>query len=545
MLHELAIRNVALIDRLNVEFGDGLNVITGPSGAGKSIVIGALGLALGARAGAADIGPWGDRAEVVARFGLSPAARALLAELDLPAEREITVRRVVAAGESRAWLDGTPLALSLLKRLGETLLDLHGQHEHQTLLYPENYTRILDAFGGHARELAAWQAAFTAWRQATDAHAAAQRATQESAQALDLYRFQLREISEAGLRDGEEEELKHEREQLRHAGDIVAAVTGGAAALGDDGGILERLDNLEAALEAVADWYAAAAGRLQEVREAKAVLQETRHELRCAGEQISDDPQRLNEVEERQFLIQQLKKKYGGSIAAVLAYRDELEQRVRRVDHRDEELAQLAAAVAAAAAGATAAARALTAARAKAAKQFAAGIGRELKLLGLPAAEFGVTLVALPAWELRGAESVEFMFTANPGHGAQPLNRVASGGEISRVMLAVKTVLAKESPVPTMVFDEIDTGISGEVAGQVADRLRAAAKNQQVICITHLPAIAAAGNRHFRVDKKTVKGAATVRLAAVTGDDRIEEVAALFAPKITAASRAAARELLC
>ncbi len=544
MLRELCIRNVALLEKLDAEFASGLNVVTGPSGAGKSIVIGALGLALGARADAKDIGPWGDRAEVTARFVVTDAARALLRELDITAAEELTVRRVVAKGESRAYLDGTPLALGLLKRLGEVLVDVHGQHEHQSLLYPERYVHFVDAFGRHARVLADWQAAYALFRTAQEALAAAQKATQESAQALDFYRFQHREITDADPREGEAEELQAERAQLRHAEDIAAALRGGALALGDDGGVLERLDNIEAALAAVQEWYPDAAKRLQEIREAKAILQETRHDLRTAEETITADPGRLNEVEARLHLLQQLLKKYGGSMTNVLAYAAELGQRLKRVDNRDEELAKLAKELATAEQAARSAASALSAARAKAAKKLGTGINKELQLLGLPKAEFTVVLQPLPQWEAQGAESVEFFFTANPGHAAQPLAKVASGGEISRVMLAIKTVLAGDSPVATMVFDEIDSGISGETAGQVADRLRAAADTQQIICITHLPAIAAAGTRHCRVSKQTVKGKASVTLAVVEGDARVEEIASLFAPRVTDASRAAARELL-
>jgi DNA repair protein RecN (Recombination protein N) len=214
MLRELCIRNVALLEKLDAEFASGLNVVTGPSGAGKSIVIGALGLALGARADAKDIGPWGDRAEVTARFVVTDAARALLRELDITAAEELTVRRVVAKGESRAYLDGTPLALGLLKRLGEVLVDVHGQHEHQSLLYPERYVHFVDAFGRHARVLADWQAAYALFRTAQEALAAAQKATQESAQALDFYRFQHREITDADPREGEAEELQAARRRV-------------------------------------------------------------------------------------------------------------------------------------------------------------------------------------------------------------------------------------------------------------------------------------------------------------------------------------------
>jgi len=545
LLRSLAIRNYALIETVDIEFSCGLNVITGQSGAGKSIMVEALGLILGRKAARGDIGPWGKKTEIIATFTVTSEIEKWLTAAELDPADELHLRRTVSLKDSRAYLNGNPLPLGQLQQLARLLLDIHGQHEHQSLLYADNYIALLDNYGGHSAELAIFQECHADYKTAEQKYQSFKTSAQANDQMLDLYRFQLNEIDQAALVDGEEEDLRDEREQLRHAEEINQALLGGAAHLGDDGGVLEQVGVIVGDLDRVRKKYPRALEWYEELLKLEAVTQDIYRAMRDAGEQVIADPARLEKVESRLYLIEQLQKKYGASITSILAYYDEIDDKVKAAANYDDDLAVLHAAVAKQQQQTDKAAAKLTKARTKATGKLGRAVKKELLGLGLEKSSFTVELVPLASgWDMHGAEKVEMLFTANPGHTAQPLAKVASGGEISRVMLALKRVLAESSPVAAMVFDEIDSGISGPVASRVADRLSEVSKIRQTICITHLPVIAAIGDTHFQVAKEEAKGRTNTKIKKLSKPERIDEVAMLFSREITPASRQHARQLL-
>jgi DNA repair protein RecN (Recombination protein N) len=549
MLSELRIRDFAVIDELTVRLAPGLNALTGETGAGKSIIVGALALLLGERASSASVRPGAERALVEGVFEIAAGAfDDLLDEHGIPAEDGLVIlrREVAANGRNRAWINGSPTTATLVGEIGRRLVDLHGQHEHQTLLRPAEQRAILDAFAGCAAEAADVADAHARVRELAARRDELERQRTEVRERADLLRERAREIEAAAPRPGEEEELEAEARRLDHAEELgrlsgtlhdalYASETSITARLGELRRPLEQLLRIDPAND---EWR-----RLLE--EARLGLEELG---RSAGEYtsaIDRDPSRLDTLHRRQDVLFRLRARYGPTLDDVLEVARRARAELDLLDTADVERRELDRAQ-------EQAARALHDRAAQLSKKRKAGAARLEKAvagllpeLGMPGGTFAIALEPLPEPGAAGAEDVEYRIAVNAGFELRELARVASGGELSRVMLALKSILADVDRVPTLVFDEIDAGIGGRVAHQVADRLRDVARAHQVFVVTHLPQIAARADHHLLVEKSEVRGKAATTLREVTEDARVSELARLLGgdPE-SAASLEHARQML-
>lgn len=539
MLESLAVRDYALIDRLEVSFGPQLNVLSGETGAGKSIIIGALGLLLGSRASTADIRSGAASAEVSAVVCLSRApaeVRAWLEERELPVEEErVILRRVVRRnGRSSGFIGAVPVQTAQLAALGQWLFDLHGQHEHQSLLREDQQRRLLDHFAGQrplAREVAAAHAALAAARARLRdlEQGAADRGRQ-----VELLRHAAQEIAAAHLQPAEEQDLEREQRRLaaferisttaRQVYERTAEARGGVVATLR--GVLEDLQEL-AALDASFD------GCRQQVETSFYELEDAAEGVRRYWNSLHYDAGRLAAVGERLELIRALQRKYGDSVAAVLAHGDRAQAELERLERARETAAGAAREVERRSAGLARCAARLSEQRRRAAGRLREAVQAALADLGMPQARFAAALrprseQGAPAITAGGAESVAFLIAANAGEPLKPLRSTASGGELSRVMLALKSVFADGDPVATLVFDEVDAGIGGAVAAAVGDKLARLAQRRQLLCITHLATVAVRAATHLRVFKQEREGRIVTAVAAVSGRRRVAEVARML-----------------
>jgi DNA repair protein RecN (Recombination protein N) len=549
MLSELLIRNFAIIDRLQVAFGPGFNVLTGETGAGKSIIIDAVGLLLGDRARPDLIRNGEEEASVEALFDLStrPDLRRALAEGGGDEADELLVRRVVArSGKNRIYLNGSLATLAQLQPLTGQMVTIYGQHEHQGLLRSETHLLLLDRFAGAEETAAACQRLHRELRGLDDHLRRLEEAERQRQQRLDLLTFQSGEITAAALRPGEEEELAAERLLLQHAGRLAAAAEGGYEALyGAEGAVCERLGSVAGELEGLAPVDPTLAPLAEAVRGALYALEDVARELRDRTRRVAFDPQRQAAVEERLALLATLKRKYGATLEAVLAYRETIDREIAELTDLDAARHGLCRQREAAAAELARTAELLSGRRQEAARRLRAAVEAELAELAMPRARFEVRLSALPEPGPRGAERVEFFLAANPGEEARPLARVASGGELSRLMLALQRATPGGEGIPTLIFDEVDAGIGGAAATAVGRKLKGAAQAAQVLCITHLPQVAAFADRHFRVEKREADGRTATLLAGLDGEARVHEMARMLGgATVTDRTLEHARELI-
>jgi len=546
MLTHLHISGFALIDEVELELGPGLTVITGETGAGKSIIVDAMGLLRGGRASADLIRTGRDEARVEALIAL-PAGGArdrLVAEGRVSAARPrddgdahqdedlddgLLVRRVIARqGRGRVHLGRSLATASDLATHVAGLVDIASQHDQQSLTDPESQLEILDAFaenGGPRAEMAEAHAALAAARAALESFAADARGRAERE---DMLRFQLGELEAARPVAGEDEELRVERERLRGAEKLFAAASGGEDTLyAADGAVVERLAAVVGALEPLGQLDPALATLAERLAGARAVVEDVARDLGRYARGIRSDPARLAEVEERLFLLQRLCRKHGGTVAELVAKRDALEHELGEIGSYDDALAARKFAVERAEARAQAAAAALTVTRRKAASGLEKKVAATLRELGFAAAGLPV---AVEARELgpSGADRVRFLFAPNPGDPPRPLAKIASGGELSRVMLAVKQALARTDRVLTYVFDEVDAGLGGGAAETVGRKLKKIAADRQVIVITHLPQVAAFADAHIRVTKTSERGRTRVEIEQLPEADRVGELARML-----------------
>jgi DNA repair protein RecN (Recombination protein N) len=548
MLRELRIRNFAVIESATVAFAPGLNVLTGETGAGKSMLIDAIMLVRGARAQTEVIRTDAETATVEARFDASAGAREILDEAGIMGdEGEILVRRELSrAGRHRAFVNDSPVTVALLERLGDHLVEVHGQHEHHRLLEPARQLDVLDRFADNEELRETVAALFTKHRAALDEVERTRAADRDRAQREDLLRFQVAELAAARLRDGEEAELRAERQRVQHAerfgtglnelsgllGEDEHAVTAGLARARRIVGDLARLDPaFEAAGEALDG--------------AMAQVDDVQHTLRGLRDRAAVLPGRLDAIEERLEILTRLKRKYGDSEAAMLHFADDAAVALERLQRHEELLAAQERARADVWSELTAAATRLSERRMKAARALAAETQREIRTLGMDRATFeiAVTRAAPEDLSARGLDRVELRLAANPGDEPRPLARVASGGELSRTMLALHAVLAADG-LATMVFDEVDAGVGGRAAAVVADKLAAAARQRQVLCVTHLAPIAARAQHHLRIAKSVRAGRTRVSATPLTGNERVAEVARMLGGDTTSEALRHAGELL-
>jgi DNA repair protein RecN (Recombination protein N) len=536
VLRFLSIRHLAVIDRLEQEFDQGLNVLTGETGAGKSILVGAVGLLVGGRASSELVRTGEDSASIEAIFET--------------ADREIIVRREISAqGRSRAFVDGALATSAALRALSETLVDLHGQHEHQVLLDPAAHLDLVDEFAGVTDERRGVAEAFAGWRQVRSERDRLMTGEREKASRAEFLSFQLGEIDRANPKPGEDEELSATRQVLANADKLqrlcsdtyTALYEGDQAALPALGIVWRKLGEL-ATIDGRFSPYV-------EARDAvKSQLEDLAFFLRSYAADIDASPARLQDVEDRLAVLERLKKKHGPSLDEVLARRDRLRRELHDIEHATERAAELEAALHTAAEQYLRAAGALSGRRQRFSAEFARALEKSLAELAMARTRCEVRFTPAAGdaqWSDRGIDEAEFYISPNPGEDLRPLAKIASGGELSRIMLALKTLATTDAPGKTLIFDEVDAGIGGAVADVVGARLQRLANRFQVLCITHLPQIAAYGETHYVISKSVRQGRTLTQVARVTGAEREEELARMISgSEPTAAVRASAREML-
>jgi DNA repair protein RecN (Recombination protein N) len=551
MLRELRLKNFAVVESVTVPFTAGLNVLTGETGAGKSILVDAILLIRGARAQTDVIRTDAETATVEALFGIDGggAARAILEEAGLAADDngEIVVRRELArSGRHRAFVNDSPVTVGLLERVGDVLVEVHGQHEHQRLLEPARQLELLDRFGDAEEATARVGALHAKHRAAREETERTRGAARDRAQREDLLRFQVGELDAARLRVGEEEELRGELRRVQHAERFTSGLAEAAALLADaPQSAAERLARAARILNDLGRLDPALAEPGEPIEAARIQLDEALGAIRRLRDGIVAEPGRLDAIHERLDALARLKRKYGESEEAMLRFRDEAARDLERLERHEEVMAEQERVLGELEAELAAAAAALSVRRRSAATRLAGQVERAMRALGMERAMFEVGLDPLPEIGARGADRAELRLSTNPGEEVKALARVASGGELSRTMLALKSVLAQADRMPTLVFDEVDAGIGGRVASVVAHTLAEAAEGRQVLCVTHLAPIAAAAAHHLRVSKSVRGGRTRVAVGPLAGDGRVEEIARMLGgATTTTAAREHARDLL-
>lgn len=559
MLAQLHITNFAIIDELSIDLGPGLTVLTGETGAGKSILIEAIQLLLGARGSPEQVRQGASEAVVEGLFDLSDAREHLeaLRPLGLEASSEVVLRRVLSkGGRSRAYLNGQLSSIQMLAEVGRLMVNIYGQHEHQTLLQPERHLDLLDHYGSLRPLRVRWEDLWKGLERVRSDILEAESRMREASARRELWEFQCAEIRQAGLRVGEEEELEQERKVLLNLERISQGLSRAEEILyGERGSVLERVQTVVREMKELVQIAPKMAHLLDLLSQASLNLEETVHGLRQETKGLQGDPARLAEVEERLAEIQRLRRKYKGTVSEVLSLGADLERRLSELERGDEELHGLFRQREEIEAALLVAGVELTEARRHAGLLLSQGVERELRDLGIDRPVMEVRLLPLQEGVGlgpggikaggRGMDQVEFLLSANVGEPPRPLARIASGGELSRIMLALKRVLADAERVPTLILDEIDAGIGGAVAEALGEKLADIAKGHQVLCITHLPQIACYATSHFRVSK-ALEGERTIaRVELLEEDGRLEEISRMLGGRvITEKTRAHARELL-
>ena len=554
MLSELRIVNFALIEQLNLQFQSGFTVLTGETGAGKSLLIDAIALLVGGRASTDQIRSGEEEAQLEASFHLPdthPLIRRLRSQ-DLigPHESELILRRVLSrSGRHRVYVNGSLCSLRVLEELGGTLIDIHGQHEQQSLLSSAKQVDALDAFGRLYELRGRYEQAYQGWKDFREQLAALQSEVVDRARIEDMLRFQSQEIEQACLLPDEEEQLRQERQRLVHAHrlrELAHEVHGELQE--DEQAVLTRLGRIGRALAELAQTDPAMGDCEQAATESAIQLKDLAGRLRDYAQQLEADPDRQACVEDRLELIQRLKKKYGGSIESVLAMGRQVQEELQLLDSREERTAELAVRLEEEARRLRTLAQQLSKKRMDAAKHMTTLVGAELAAVKMEQAVFQITVSSDESEEglgPAGRDRVEFLLSSNPGEPPRPLGRVASGGELSRIMLALKTVLAEMDQVPVLVFDEVDTGVGGAVAAAMGTRLRKLGSFHQVFCITHLPQVASQAEHHLLVEKGQESQRTSTSVRVLTGIGQEEEIARMLGGlTITKKVRETAAELI-
>ncbi len=560
MLSVLRIHNLAIIDELEVELGSGLNVITGETGAGKSILIGALGLVLGAKGRSELVRTGAARAEVEALFELGDdqEARDRVASCGIEVEGELIIRRVLnASGRTRAYVNGTLTTARQLAELARGLVDISSQHEHHTLVDPATHMSFLDSFGQLGEARGRVRDAHRALKEADEALRDARTAADQRGEREDFLRFQLNEIDELDPTPGEDVELERERSRLMHAERLVGASDGAERALySNDDAICTRLDRVARSVREGATLDPTLTPHAEAIEAALAQLDDTARELGRYAGNVRVDPARLAEVDERHHRLRGLLKRFGGSVDGVLARREELRSQIEAMAHVEETIETLLKEREAALGRAADEARALSKARRAIARELGEAIGGELETLGMGGAK--IEVLVQPLAERRGElvvdgarlsetgiDRVEFLIAPNRGESPRALRKIASGGELSRALLAVKRVLAGVGRAGLYVFDEVDSGVGGGVAEVIGRKLSEVAVHHQVICVTHLAQIAVYGDRHYRVSKRVAKGRTQSTIERLDDAERLAEVARMVGGiEVTKTTTKAAKEML-
>jgi DNA repair protein RecN (Recombination protein N) len=545
VLSLLRIKNLALVEELEWQMGPGFIAVTGETGAGKSIIIGALQLLLGERADKSLIRTGADLCTVEAVFSGSDLQRLnpQLVEAGIePCENDLIIKRSFSAtGGTRQFINGSLTTLSILKKLGDDLVDLHGPHDHQSLLSPETQLRLIDSFARAEDQLEEYRKHYRQLQALVSEHAALNTAETAREQELDLLRHQISEIKSANLVADEEEDIEkryklasNSKRLIELAGAIANKLSEAddsvLSQLAETQRLLRELEKTDSSIAQLSSAHAASVVELSEIARA----------LSAYAEKLDLDPQQLASLEQRVSLFETLKRKYGGSIAEVVAFGERAAERMRKIEGRDVELERLAKEIENVRVQMNRVGDALRKLRRKAAPKLSENIRRNLRDLGFRQSEFEAKLSVLDEPRPSGFDAVELLFSPNPGEPLKPLRAIASSGEISRLMLAIKSALAAHDAIPLLVFDEIDTNVGGEIAHAVGAKMQTLGRDHQVICITHLPQVAATASSHFVVTKDVTRGRTFSNLREVTGKGRQEEIARMLGGKSESSLKLAA-----
>jgi DNA repair protein RecN (Recombination protein N) len=545
VLNLLRIKNLALVEELEWQIAPGFTAITGETGAGKSIIIGALQLLLGERADKSLIRTGADTCTAEAVFTgkelqkLNP--QLIEAGVEACGDDLIIKRTLSTTGTNRQFINGSPTTLSILKSIGDELVDLHGPHDHQSLLSPDKQLDLLDSFARAEEQLAEYQKHFRELQTLTAEHAALNTAETAREQELDLLRHQITEINSAKLVAGEEDEIEKRYKLSSSSKRLIELASAAANKLSEaDDSVLSQLAETQRLLRELEKIDISTTQLASEHAAAVVQLSEIARSLSDYAEKLDLDPEQLAALEQRVSLFETLKRKYGGSLAEVIAFGETAAERMRKIEGRDEELERLSKEIDKVRARMNSAGDALRKLRAKGAPKLSDTIRKNLRDLGFKQSEFEAKLSALDNPTASGFDSVELLFSANPGEPLKPLRVIASSGEISRLMLAIKSALAAHDAIPLLVFDEIDTNVGGEIAHAVGAKIRTLADDHQLICITHLAPVAACASSHFVVTKEVSRGRTFSNLREVSGKARQEEIARMLGGKSDSAMQLAA-----
>ena len=550
MLSTLRIKNLAIVTDLTLELVPGLNILTGETGAGKSIVIGALNLLLGQRADRTLIRAGAESCTVEAIFDLKglklPIVRFLEDNgLEPSEEHQLLIKRIVtAAGQNRQFINGSPTTLQILEALGEFLVDIHGPHDHQSLLHAGRQLAILDVYGGLERQRQGFADLVRRHMEAQTHKAELIVDERTYAQQLDLLRHQVKEINAARLQPGEETQLEQEHQRAIHAARLIELSQSAITILGGDEGLLSQAGSLGRLLRELHRIDGSAENLVVRQEQAADTLQELQHALSKYAERLELDPARLRELEERINLLQGLKRKYGASMADILQFGIEAQRKLEALEGRDTELERLNVEIASLEKTIRESAAELSARRHKTAPNLSKAVTRQLAALGFTQSHFEAAITTgKEMWTQTGFDSVEFQFAPNPGEPPRPLRAIASSGELARAMLALKTVLAAEDEVPVLVFDEVDANIGGEIAHVVGEKMAQIASQRQVLCVTHLAQVAVHASEHYLVEKHVEANRTISSITRLNEKQRVTELARMLGGQSNAA-RKHAEELL-
>jgi DNA repair protein RecN (Recombination protein N) len=550
MLTHLRIRDFAIVEELELELAVGMTAVTGETGAGKSILVDAIGLLLGDRADSGTIRHGAARTDISAAFDLEPlpAARAWLAERDLDGEGECHLRRVVAGnGRSRNYINGVPQPAQALRELGELLVDIHGQHEHQSLLRRDAQRQLLDDYAGNQALVAELADHYREWSRLRQELRDLRQASSERDARLDILRHHLRELAALNLAEGEIAELESEQRRLAHSSQLLET---GQRLLGwltesDESAVADRLNHSLRELDALSRLDARLAPVGELLGAALIQVREAGGELRSYVRDLDLDPEHLAQVEQRLAAAHQLARKHRMAAEELPALRTRLETELDALEHSETRLEKLQQAVQDGLAAYRRGAERLTERRMAAARELGERVSAALAGLGMPGGRFAIQLERLEKPAPGGLETVEFQVSANPGQPMRPLARVASGGELSRISLAIQVITAHAARIPTLIFDEVDTGIGGGVAEVVGRQLRTLGGGRQVLCVTHLPQVAAQAHQQLKVEKRTDGETTHIQVAPLDAGERVAEIARMLGGlELTANTLAHAREMV-
>lgn len=550
MLKQLYIKNFTLIDELNIQMHPGFSVITGETGAGKSIILGAIGLLLGNRADSKSIKAGRDRCVIEAHFDLSKYdMQQFFTDNDIDEDLSDTIirRELTAAGKSRAFINDTPVSLTKMRELGEQLVDIHSQHQNLLLQKEDFQLNVVDIIAQDEKQRKNYEAAYNQYKQANQKLNALKAEIEKNRENEDFLRFQFKELDEAQLQNGEQEELEQEYEMLSHSEDIKTALYQADNHLsGDDGNIIERLKQASEQLANIKDVYPEVTELLERIDSSYIELKDIAQEVNGLTDHVEFDPARLETINERLDKLNSLQQKFHvRDLGELIETYHQLKEQLSHIDHSDEDVEALEQEVTQLLEKAQKQAKELTAIRTKAAKKVEEEMKQRLIPLGIPNVRFSISLTEKPLSH-DGGDKVSFLFSANKSTPLQPVTQVASGGEIARVMLSLKAMISGAVKLPTIIFDEIDTGVSGKIAEKMAQIMVEMGNHErQVLSITHLPQIAAMGSHHYKVSKEETDEGTISRMTELSQQERIQEIAQMLSGSdVSEAALANAKELL-